>query len=509
MDKDGFNPAFAVFGSHSRNKGRTSITHPIRIDAIFAGKGLGNIGITFCPGKVQADAATGSWARDLRTDLEAISEWGASTVVSLIETPEIETLQVEAIGEECRRLGLTWIHLPIPDVSTPTEAFEASWVTVGEGLRSVLRNGFSITVFCKGGLGRSGTIAARLLTELGADPAEAIRIVREARPGAIETEAQEQHILRRRKIPERSPATTIDAIRDRALGALVGLAIGDATGTTIEFSRRDTYPPMTDMVGGGPFNLKAGQWTDDTSMALCLADSLIACDGIDERDLLERFCRWFEDGENSCTGTCFDIGNATVSSLRAYRETGDIHAASADPRNGGNGSIMRLAPVAIRYWNDPEKLRDAARRQSATTHPAAEPCDGSEALAVILARAIQGKPLSEVLNAHQGPYTEKVQRIADGSWRGKHRDDIRSSGYVVDTLEASIWAVAASAGSFEETVLRAVNLGDDSDSVGAVTGSIAGAIYGWSGIPERWRKTLVWNVYIEALGNDLFEGSLR
>lgn len=509
MDKDGFHPAFAVFGAHSRNKGRTSVTHPIRIDAISAGKSHGNIGITFCPGKVQADAVTGSWARDLRTDLEAISEWGASIVVSLIEDHEIEALQVQGIGEECRRLGLTWIHLPIPDVSIPSEAFESSWVTVGEGLRSVLRNGFSITVFCKGGLGRSGTIAARLLTELGANPAEAIRIVRKARPGAIETDAQEQHVLRQRTIPERMPATTRNAIRDRALGALVGLAVGDAIGTTIEFSKRDTYPPMTDMIGGGPFNLKAGQWTDDTSMALCLADSLIACDRLDERDLLERFCRWFEDGENSSTGTCFDIGNATVAALRAYRETGDIHAASVDPRNGGNGSIMRLAAVAIRYWNDPAKLRDAARRQSATTHPAAEPCDGSEALALILARAIEGKPLSDVLSASQGPYTEKVQRIADGSWRGKHRDDIRSSGYVVDTLEASIWAVAASAGSFEETVLRAVNLGDDSDSVGAVAGSIAGAFHGLSGIPEQWRKTLAWNDRIEALANDLFEGSLR
>lgn len=310
-------------------------------------------------------------------------------------------------------------------------------------------------------------------------------------------------------MPERMPATTRNAVLDRALGSLVGLAVGDAIGTTIEFSKRDTYPPMTDMIGGGPFNLKAGQWTDDTSMALCLADSLIACDGVDERDLLERFCRWFEDGENSCTGTCFDVGNATAAGLRAYRETGDIHAASADARNGGNGSIMRLAPVAIRYWNDPAKLRDAARRQSATTHPAPEPCDGCEALAVILARTIEGKPLSDVLSAPQRSYTPKVQRIIDGSWRGKHRDDVRSSGYVIDTLEASVWAVAASAGSFEETVLRAVNLGDDADSVGAVCGSIAGAYYGLSGIPDYWRRKLAWNDRIEALTEQLFEGSLR
>ena len=509
MDKDGFHPAFAVFGSHSRNEGRTSITHPLRIDSISAGKSLGNIGITFCPGKVQADAATGSWARDLRTDLEAISDWGASAVVSLIETPEIEELQVQAIGEECRRLGLTWIHLPIPDVSTPEEAFEETWVTVGEGLRSVLRNGFSITVFCKGGLGRSGTIAARLLTELGADPAEAIRIVREARPGALETEAQEQHVLRQQMIPERIPATMIDAIRDHALGALVGLAVGDAIGTTIEFRPRDTYEPLADMVGGGPFRLKPGEWTDDTSMALCLADSLLACDGLNERDLLERFVRWRRQGENSVTGQCFDIGNVTSQALARFEESGDIHAGPTDPMTAGNGSLMRLSPVALRFWNDRAKLRDAARRQSYTTHGAQEAVDACEALALILADAIQGKPLSEVLRPPYGDqFCDGVRTIIVGSWRGKHRDDIRSSGYVRHSLEAALWCVGSS-GSFEEAVLKAVNLGDDADTTGAITGQIAGAVWGLSGIPTPWRKTLVWNDRIEALANDLFEGSLR
>nr|WP_261926049.1 ADP-ribosylglycohydrolase family protein [Methylorubrum sp. GM97] len=429
-------------------------------------------------------------------------------LVTLIEGHEIEALQVGGLEVECRRHGIEWLHLPIPDVSTPTDEFEAAWSTVGEGVRSRLRNGFNVVVHCKGGLGRAGTIAARLLVELGADPEDTIQRVREARPGAIETVEQERHIHCARPIPERLPSTSLDAIRDRALGALVGLAVGDAIGTTVEFRHRGTFDPVTDMVGGGPFDLRPGEWTDDTSMGLALGESLIVCDGLDERDLLERFLRWFHDGENSVKGYCFDIGNATAAALRAFYETGAIHVASADARNGGNGSIMRLAPVVLRFWNNPDKLRDAARRQSATTHPAAEPVDASEALAMILANAISGMPLTDLLSQSYGPYTPNVQAIVDGSWRGKRRDAIRSSGYVIDTLEAAIWSLAGS-GSFEESVLRAVNLGDDADTVGAVCGQLAGAFFGLSGIPERWRKRLAWNDRIEGLGDRLFTESVR
>nr|WP_321182271.1 ADP-ribosylglycohydrolase family protein [Methylobacterium sp. Leaf122] len=507
------------------------------IATLPAGDGFGEIGVTFCPGKVQTDSATGIWHRDLATDMTAISDWGATALVTLIEGHEIAALEVGGLEAECRRHGIEWFHLPTPDVSTPTDEFEAAWATIGEGLRSRLRNGFNVVVHCKGGLGRAGTIAARLLVELGADPEDTIQRVREARPGAIETVEQERHVHGQRPIPERLPSTTLDATRDRAIGALVGLAVGDAIGTTVEFEQRGSFDPVTDMVGGGPFDLRPGEWTDDTSMTLALGESLIACGGLDERDLLRQFLRWFHDGENSVKGYCFDIGNATAAALRAFYETGDIHAASADPRNGGNGSIMRLAPVAVRLWNDPDKLRDAARQQSgngsimrlapvavrlwndpdklrdaarqqsATTHPAAEPVDASEALALLLANAIRGMPLTDLLSASYGPYTPKVQAVVDGSWRGKHRDAIRSSGYVIDTLEAAIWAIGSS-GTFEESVLRAVNLGDDSDSVGAVAGQIAGAFYGLSGIPERWRKRLAWNDRIEGLADRLFAESL-
>ncbi|WP_456686979.1 ADP-ribosylglycohydrolase family protein [Bradyrhizobium sp. P5_C11_2] len=298
-----------------------------------------------------------------------------------------------------------------------------------------------------------------------------------------------------------------EAIRDRAVGAFIGLAVGDALGTTLEFETRDANPPVTDMVGGGPFNLKVGQWTDDTSMALCLADSILACDSLDERDLMERFCRWYETGENSCTGSCFDIGITTRKALESFRRTGDPIAGPVDRRTAGNGSIMRLAPVALRYWNNNERLKDAARRQSYVTHGSAEAVDACEALAVVLAALIGGKPLSDVLSAFYGPFCPGVQAIMDRSWRGKKRGDIRSSGYVIDSLECALWCVAETS-NFRDAVLLAVNLGDDADTVGAITGQIGGAAYGLSSIPEKWFQALAWNSKLTDRADSLIHSSV-
>jgi len=151
---------------------------------------------------------------------------------------------------------------------------------------------------------------------------------------------------------EHRPSIEPAAITDRAIGALLGLAIGDAIGTTLEFRARDTYAPLTDMVGGGPFDLRAGEWTDDTAMALALADSLEARDDLDEQDLLGRFADWWQSGTYSCKGKCFDIGITTQQALLRWQSTKEPHCGSTDPMSAGNGSLMRLAPVAVRFWND-------------------------------------------------------------------------------------------------------------------------------------------------------------
>ena len=472
---------------------RTSLTHPLQIAAVSPGSNLGRIGITFCPGKKQAVAATGAWHRDLGLDLATISDWGATAVLTLIETHEMAALQVEGISAVVARQHMDWVHAPIPDVSTPDAAFEAAWGEIGEGLRDRLRAGFDIVVHCKGGLGRAGMIAARLMVELGVPLGQAIAEVRRARPGAIETAAQERHVRDCRPVVEAQPSTAVEAIRDRAVGALLGLAVGDAVGTTLEFKGRDTFPLLTDMVGGGPFRLKAGQWTDDAAMALALADSLAACGGLDEQDLLARFSDWWRNGTYSCTGSCFDIGSTTAQAIRRWEQTKADHCGSTDPHSAGNGSLMRLAPVAVRYWGDRPALRDAAASQSKTTHAAPEAVDACVAYAGMLADAIEGRSRSEVLASGSGlDWAGGVDAVIKGSWRGKRRDRVNASGYVVHALEAALWCVGRSP-SLERAILHAANLGQDADTTAAITGQLAGALHGASAIPEAWLARLAWS----------------
>ena len=296
------------------------------------------------------------------------------------------------------------------------------------------------------------------------------------------------------------------AAKDRAVGALVGLAVGDALGTTLEFTARDSVPRVTDLVGGGPFGLAAGQWTDDTSMALCLADSLVeggAERGLDPGDLMRRFVRWWKDGENSATGDCFDIGGTTAAALGRFERTGEPLAGSADPRSAGNGSLMRLSPVAVRWWNDLPAARAAARLQSRTTHGAEEAVEACAWFAELLVEAIGGAPADTVLRPRNRS-GGGVAAIAAGSFREKTREEIASSGYVIHTLEAALWAVSR-AESFREAVVEAVNLGDDADTVGAVTGQLAGAVWGRSGIPAPWLAKLAWRERLEGLAGRLFD----
>jgi ADP-ribosyl-[dinitrogen reductase] hydrolase len=174
---------------------KTSVSHPLQIAAVTAGSEFGRVGITFCPGKYDRHAMTGEWDRDLALDLDTVRDWGAAAVVTLLEPKELTLLRVERLGEEVLRRNMLWFHLPIVDVSIPDDRFERQWDVVGEELRSILCRKLDVVVHCRGGRGRAGTIAARLLVELGMEPTKAIASVRAVRPGAIETSDQEKFVL--------------------------------------------------------------------------------------------------------------------------------------------------------------------------------------------------------------------------------------------------------------------------------------------------------------------------
>jgi ADP-ribosyl-[dinitrogen reductase] hydrolase len=174
-------------------RGRTSFSHPLLI-ATVPTPGGGALGLTLCPGKKDSCARTGAWDRDLETDLASIQAWGAAAVVTLVHDHELELLAVPGLGAAVEALGMAWVHLPIVDVAVPDAAFEEAWRVHGPMFRDLLRAGRRLLVHCRGGLGRAGTVAARLLVELGVEPEEAIGMVREARPGAIETDEQAAHV---------------------------------------------------------------------------------------------------------------------------------------------------------------------------------------------------------------------------------------------------------------------------------------------------------------------------
>lgn len=290
---------------------------------------------------------------------------------------------------------------------------------------------------------------------------------------------------------------------NRARGAMLGLAVGDAVGTTVEFKPRGSFTPLTDMVGGGPFKLLAGQWTDDTSMALCLAASLVE-NGFDTHDQMQRYLLWHDEGYMSSNGRCFDIGNATSSALERFRRTGNPVAGSSKPDTAGNGSIMRLAPVPIYYLDTPERALQMSQAQSKTTHGAPECLMACGLLAESLIRALQGREKDGVLALFQPifPFSKPMQSIAEGHYKNKSQAQIQGSGYVVESLEAAFWCFWQT-DNFKDCILLAANLGDDADTTAAVAGQLAGAFYGESGIPEQWLKKLMMAKEIGRLAEEL------
>lgn len=298
--------------------------------------------------------------------------------------------------------------------------------------------------------------------------------------------------------------------QNRYRGALLGLAVGDALGMPLEFKEPGSFPPIAGLVGGGRHHLSPGQWTDDTSMALCLANSLLACQGFDAANQMDHYIRWYKEGYLSSTGYCFSIGNTVQTALEAYIRTSQPYAGSDHPHSAGNGSIMRLAPIPLAFATKPTVAINLAADCSRTTHAAIEAIDGCRYLTALIIGALQGQMKETLVADHYSPLstgwttplTKKIAAIAAGSFKEKTPPAIRGTGYVVASLEAALWAFYHS-NNFAHGALLAVNLGEDADTTGAVYGQLAGAYYGADDIPACWLASLYQKEYIQEVADKL------
>lgn len=297
------------------------------------------------------------------------------------------------------------------------------------------------------------------------------------------------------------------SLESRYLGCLIGLACGDALGGAVEFDSRaqmdERFPDgLRDFIGGGWLKLFPGEITDDTQMSLDVARSLVAFPDGNMDDLAARFLAWRNSDPK-------DIGNTTRDALDRlargvpWNEAGEQAHLSRGPRDSaGNGAIMRCAPVAMRFRTQPERLREVSIDVSRITHANPLCTWASVAIDQAVATLLDGAAIHVAIDASAVDIASDEVCAAIAHAKAAERDEIKSGGYVLDTLSAACWSLLQSS-SFEETVVRAVGLGGDTDTTGAVAGALAGAYYGLDAIPERWRTQVQYRDELTQLGLDL------
>ena len=298
----------------------------------------------------------------------------------------------------------------------------------------------------------------------------------------------------------------------RFQGCLIGLAVGDALGNATKFESPGSFTPITDLVGGGPDNLAAGQWADTTAMALCVADSLIQCRGFNAYDQMDRLTRWRQEGYMTCTGNSFDDWPTIVEALEIYGRTGEPFVGSTDRFSAGHGSLLRIAPSNLFFIMDARRSILMGAETSRITHNAAACIDACRYFGGLIVGAMNGASKAELCQSGYAPLaglwdwlhlSPEIEEVVRGSFKEKEPPDIVADGYVVKTLEAVLWAFYRSE-SFEEGCLMAANLGDHSDTAAAIFGQLAGAYYGIDAIPLRWRDIIAKSELITTMANELY-----
>jgi len=481
------------------------------------------------PGRLLAGAYPGAGTeRSARARIRKLLDLGVSCFIDLTSEGELDPYQRWLPGPYGRD-SVAYLRKPVRDHSLPARVEQT--IGILDEIDAALEEGRIVYLHCRAGIGRTNLIAGCWLSRHGYVGEAALDRLNtlwqacsraDTWPSVPETAAQVEYVRQWREQGVAAPAPDIDTasaltLKDRYRGLLLGLAAGDACGQPAAYRRPGTFTPIGDLIGGGPFGMPRGAWTDETAMALCLAESLLARDAADPDDQLQRYLRWQAEGHLSSTGTCIGISATTASALAKARWSGKAMAGSHDPATAEKEPLARIGPVIALLLADPEEAIEAAVQATRVTHQAPVTLDAVRYFAALLAGALQGASRVELTQPMFSPcdgYWDRhrlkpaVKAVAMGAWAEKAPPRIFGGGQAVDGLEAALWAFSRGS-SFRDAVLAAVNLGGDADTSGAIVGQLAGAHYGAVGIPPAWRSSIALAPRIVETADALLEHALR
>lgn len=465
-----------------------------------------------------------------RERLERLLSAGVDAFVDLTQPGELAPYDMHL------PLHIDHVRKPIPDHGTPEYAWHMQEIL--ETLDSLLARGKTVYLHCRAGIGRTGTVVACHLIHGGLAPDSALHELNllwrqcarsSTWPTVPETDAQVEYVQSWRpaatqattKLLDVGPASEADdpalessvlaaaaALRYRFTGAMLGMAVCDSLTLTSQLRKPGSFAPVSEFLAGGVFDLPAGAWTDDTAMALCLAESLADRDTFDARDQLQRYVRWQREGYLSATGQCVGITASVARALGSAQWRRQPFAGSHDPEQLDREVLPRSVPAVLFHFGDVNEAIKRAADSARTTCQAPIALDACRLFAAILHTALSGRPKSEVLATHAElfaaqPLKPQVAAIAEGGFRDAPRTPWRASGAtVLDTLRSAL-AIFESTTHFREGALAAANLGGDCDAVASAFGALGGAYYSAAAIPATWRNTLIKKDLIEGLGDRL------
>jgi ADP-ribosylglycohydrolase len=421
-------------------------------------------------------------------------------------------------------VGTQYLNLPLPDHSVPERPEQMHAVL--RAIDAALATGRHLYIHCRAGIGRTGISVACHLAGHGLGGAQALVQLNElwqqnARskrwPSVPETDEQAEYVRSWSMAPapelDGVPMSAAQQLRDRFQGALLGLALGDALAAATQHRKPGSFVAVHDLLGGGPFDLPRGAWSDDTAMALCLADSLVETGGMDIRDQAARSQRWQREGYLSATGACLGITPTVARALALAGWRRNAAPGSHDPTQLEKESLSRIAPAVMFFLKDIALAQEAAADAARISHQAPIVLDACRLSAVLLHAALRGAGKTGILQAGAARSSSFRREIAVLARRlpgmpTVQAGALRGDGNIVDALAAAAWAFASSS-DYREGALKAVNLGGDSDVTAAVHGALAGAHYGARALPAQWRDSLLQREVIVELADRLLASALE